>query len=138
VTSSRGDIENALQRLFMGMDTRRIEIVGDCYTPDARLTMELPGSEPVTVVGRDAITARLESMWQTFPPAGTKHLLTNLVVERETDDEAEVYSYLTSIRIIDDVPTLAASGWHRDVVVREADRWRISRRHQVVDARRKH
>lgn len=132
--SARSGIENTLYRLAWGTDRRDIEYIKSAYAADARWTREAaPGKEKLVLDGRDAIAAHLESAWAKTQQPNSKHAITNILIERETEDRAEVRSYKTVVRIDEGVPVVASSGWYDDVFVNEGGTWLIKERILLSD-----
>ena len=125
-----GEIQQTIARLAWGTDLRNIEYIRECYTPDAVFTVT--GSR--VVEGRDAILAGIESTWEKTPPSIGKHLVTNILVERETDTEAEVVSYKNVVRVVEGKPVVVSTGWYRDHFVNDGGTWRIKARTLTNDA----
>ena len=124
------EIQQTIARLAWGTDLRNIDYIRDCYVPDAVFTVT--GSR--VVEGRDAILAGIESTWAKTPPSIGKHVITNVLVERETDQEAEVVSYKNVVRVVDGKPTVVSTGWYRDTFVNDGGTWRIKARTLTNDA----
>ncbi len=132
--SHRPDIENALHRWCWGMDERDLAVVADCWTEDARMHVNLPGRDPMEVVGRAAILARLQKAWDDNPPtAMVKHVTTSVHIEDETDEEASVRSYVVSFGLNDSRPALFSLGRHHDRLMLQDGVWRLRERRQTID-----
>jgi SnoaL-like domain len=130
--TASADIQQTLHRLAWGTDLRRIDYIEACYTPEARFTVT--GDKGRVVEGRDAILQGIESTWSKTPPSIGHHLITNSLVERESDTDADVVSYKTVVRVVDGKPTIVSSGWYRDHLVKEGDVWLIDDRALTNDA----
>ena len=128
--TASAEIQQTIARLAWGTDLRNIDYIRDCYVADAVFTVT--GSR--VVEGRDAILAGIESTWAKTPPSIGKHVITNILVERETDQEAEVVSYKNVIRVVDGKPTVVSTGWYRDTFVNDEGKWRIKARTLTNDA----
>jgi hypothetical protein len=125
-------IQQTLNRLAWGTDLRRIEYIEQCYTADARFTVT--GDKGRVVEGRDAILEGIQGTWSRTEPSVGHHLITNVLVERETDNDADVVSYKTVVRVVDGKPLVVSSGWYRDHLVLENGTWKIDDRTLTNDA----
>jgi 3-phenylpropionate/cinnamic acid dioxygenase small subunit len=130
--SSSAEITQTLNRLAWGTDLRRIDYIERCYTPDAVFTVS--GGKGRVVEGRDAILAGIQNTWAKTPPTIGHHLITNILVESESANEAEVVSYKTVVRVVDDRPVVVSSGWYRDRLVKGDGEWKIAARTLTNDA----
>jgi 3-phenylpropionate/cinnamic acid dioxygenase small subunit len=131
--SASSEIKQTLYRLAWGTDRRDLAYITDAYTADVRWTRAISDDEAEVVEGRDDLMARLERSWARTPQPVSKHVISNVLIERETDEEAEVRSYKTVIRVVDGTPTVASSGWYHDVLVNEKGTWRIKERTMYTD-----
>jgi hypothetical protein len=130
--TAASEIQQVLHRLAWGTDLRRIDYIEHCYTPEARFAVT--GEKGRVVEGRDAILAGIQSTWDKTPPSVGHHLITNMLIERETADDADVVSYKTVVRIRDGVPLVVSSGWYRDHLVKRDGAWLIDDRTLTNDA----
>lgn len=128
------DIQNTLYRLAWGADQRDVGSLEAGFTADVTWIRELSPERVEVVEGRDAIIARMQDVWSKTPTPNSKHMITNILVHRETADEAEVTSYKTVIRVVDGKPTVGSTGWYRDFLVNESGTWRVKKREIVQDA----
>ena len=62
-----------------------------------------------------------------------RHVTTNVVVQDETENSANVMSYLTLLVTDGGVCRLQATGVYRDQFVLDGGKWKISRRHLDLD-----
>jgi 3-phenylpropionate/cinnamic acid dioxygenase small subunit len=63
-----------------------------------------------------------------------RHVTTNIVVRKETDDSAVVSSYLTLISVKDGAATVLSTARYEDELRREGDgAWRFTKRHIQLD-----
>jgi 3-phenylpropionate/cinnamic acid dioxygenase small subunit len=132
--SARSGIENTLYRLAWGTDRRDIESIRASYASDARWAREVaPGETDLVLEGRDAIEGHLQETWAKTPRPNAKHVITNVLIDDETDDRAEVTSYKTVVRVVDGKPTIASSGAYRDVFVNLGGTWRVQERVLLPD-----
>ena len=124
--SASAAIQQVLTRIAWGTDLRDADLIASCYTEDA--TFSVTGPTGRVVEGRAAILAGVQRTWSSTPPSKGKHLITNVLVERETADEAHVRSYKTVVRDVDGVPQVVSSGWYQDRLVLRDGEWRIQER----------
>jgi SnoaL-like domain len=132
--SACSDIQNTLYRLAWGADRRDVDSLEAGFTEDVTWIRELSPEHVEVVEGRDAIIARMKEVWAKTPAPNSKHMITNVLVQSETDQEAEVTSYKTVIRVVDGKPTVGSTGWYRDFLVNESGTWRVRKRVIVQDA----
>lgn len=130
--SAVAEITQVLHRLAWGTDLRRIDFIEQCYTPDARFTVT--GDKGRVVEGREAILAGIQATWEKTPPSIGHHLITNVLVEAESDSDADVVSYKTVVRVVDEKPVVVSSGWYRDHLLKADGEWRIADRTLTNDA----
>ena len=124
--TAAGEIQQVLHRLAWGTDLRRIDYIEQCYTPDARFTVT--GENGRVVEGRDAILAGIQGTWDKTPPSIGHHLVTNMLIESETETEADVVSYKTVVRARDGAPLVVSIGWYQDHLVKRDGVWLIDAR----------
>ena len=132
--SASSDIQNTLYRLAWGADRRDVDSLEAGFTEDVTWIRELSPEQVEVVEGRDAIIARMKDVWTKTPTPNSKHMITNVLVQHETEHEAEVTSYKTVIRVVDGKPTVGSTGWYRDFLVNESGTWRVKKRVIVQDA----
>jgi ketosteroid isomerase-like protein len=103
--------------------------VAAMFTQDARFVRPA-GGDPV--VGRDAIRASFESR----PPRKSCHLITNIVVDVLTTDEASARSTLVLYAApagATEATSPALIGGFRDRLVRTSDGWKFAARNGFLD-----
>lgn len=130
--SAFGEIQQVIHRLAWGTDLRRIDYIEACYTPDATFTVT--GDNGRVVQGRDAILAGIEATWSKTPPTLGHHVVTNVLIENETGDAADVVTYKTVVRSVDDTPKVVSMGWYQDHFVNDGSGWKIESRTLTNDA----
>jgi ketosteroid isomerase-like protein len=141
--SARGAIENTLYQYSLGYDEADMDLQADCFTADAVIL----SGEDDRIEGREVIktffTERRAD--RTRRSEQSRHVVTNVYIRNETEDEAVVVSYLTLLttpneggaartekRVVDTEASFA-SGWYRDRFVRDGDKWRIRERQVHLD-----
>jgi uncharacterized protein (TIGR02246 family) len=103
--------------------------VAAMFTQDARFVRPA-GGDPV--IGRDAIRASFESR----PPRKSCHLITNIVVDVSTADEASARSTLVLYAAsagATEANSPALIGGFRDRLVRTSDGWKFAERAGFLD-----
>ena len=131
--SEAGEIRNTLYRLAWGGDQRDLQCLRDGYTADARWVRQVTEDQVETVDGLEAILARSQEVWSKNPGAKNRHVISNVFIQRETEDEAEVTSYKTMIRNVDGKAVIASTGWYRDLMVKQAGAWKVKDRYITQD-----
>jgi 3-phenylpropionate/cinnamic acid dioxygenase small subunit len=64
----------------------------------------------------------------TGPGSSTRHVITTLAVDVETEEAASADSYWIFYRDTTTAPTIFNMGHYHDTFVKEADAWRLARR----------
>ncbi|MGY1712094.1 nuclear transport factor 2 family protein [Geodermatophilus sp. SYSU D00758] len=132
--SARGAIENVLNRYSIAYDENDMTEMADTFAEGAVLSMRIAGGDLIgPFEGKEAVMKLM-----TDSLAGQtdqrRHVTTNVVLRKETDDSAVVSSYLTLISVKDGTATLLSTARYEDELVREADgAWRFTKRHIELD-----
>ena len=103
--------------------------VADAFTDDGRFVRPAGGD---AIIGREAIRASLESR----PPRKSCHLITNVLVDLTSADEASARSTLLLFAApagAMDAASPALIGGLKDKIVRTADGWRFAERIGFLD-----
>jgi hypothetical protein len=134
----QSDLERPLQLYAWGYDEAEWDLMAEAFAEDGMLVTEqdpLIGDETTPgPTGRDAIIERFKGTRQTFTDRGEvpRHVTTNVLVERATDDEAWVRCYyLFGVQRREAFHTLGVSRYY-DHLVRDGDTWRIKTRRNVA------
>lgn len=122
----RAEVEDLLARYALGYDEGDLELIAECFTADAVMSIEVAGAEPAgPFYGREAIielvraTARSQSDRR-------RHVLTNLVLEHE-GDRARARSYLTLFAVADgELRAVTTGDYDAELRVTEHG-WRLTR-----------
>jgi uncharacterized protein (TIGR02246 family) len=132
--SARGAIENVLNRYSIAYDDNDMAEMADTFTDDAVLTMRIAdgdligpfeGKEAVMKLMTDSLASQNDQR---------RHVTTNMVVRKETDDSAVVSSYLTLIQVKDGAAKVLSTARYDDELRREGDgAWRFTKRHIQLD-----
>lgn len=131
--SARGALENVLNRYSIAYDDNDMAEMADTFTDDAVLTMRIAdgdligpfeGKEAVMKLMTDSLASQSDQR---------RHVTTNMVVRKETDDSAVVSSYLTLIQVRDGAAKVLSTARYDDELRREGDAWRFTKRHIQLD-----
>jgi hypothetical protein len=131
--SERAEIENALYRWAWAYDECDLDAFVDALWPDASVTVEsADGTVVGPLVGSDAIREFFGSRLAVRTDA-RRHVTTNLVIDEEHATRARTRCYLTLVKYEEGLPTLAGTGWYKDVVERRDGVWKILERHAFLE-----
>lgn len=126
----RTEMMNAFHRYPLAQDQRDVELLASTITEDFTMVyVGLDGAIERTIEGRDTFIAGYRRAWADvsgLPPQ--RHLITNVIVEHETADEAQLRCYQTVIKSIDATPVLIGMNWTETLMVKQAGRWLLQRR----------
>jgi hypothetical protein len=132
--SARGAIENVLNRYSLAYDDNAMTEMADTFTDRVVLSMRIAGGDLIgPFEGKEAVMKLM-----TDSLAGQtdqrRHLTTNMVIRKETDDSAVVSSYLTLVSVEGGTATLLSTARYDDELTRESDgAWRFTKRHIELD-----
>ncbi len=132
------EVRALLYRVCYANDERDAELWESCWTEDAEMgggsRSEVAAGKANVFQGRAAITAALTHAWKQQTQR-RRHVLSNIFLVEDGDDEAVVNSYVTLFLIRDEGrPKLDITGSYRDHVVRANGKWKIKKRHAVMDS----
>ena len=132
------EIRALLYRVCYANDERDATLWASCWTEDAEMgggaRSQVAAGSTNVFKGRDKITAALTAAWKNQTHR-RRHVLSNVFLVEEADTEAVVNSYVTLFLIEDEGrPKLEITGSYRDHVVLQDGRWRIRKRHAVMDS----
>ncbi|MGY1743483.1 MULTISPECIES: nuclear transport factor 2 family protein [unclassified Blastococcus] len=132
--SSRGAIENVLNRYSIAYDQNDMAEMADTFADSAVLTMRIAGGDLIgPFEGKEAVMKLMTDSLASQTDQ-RRHVTTNLAIRKETDDSASVESYLTLISVQDGKATLLSTALYQDELVKEADgAWRFTKRHIELD-----
>jgi 3-phenylpropionate/cinnamic acid dioxygenase small subunit len=116
-------IAQLLYRYCAAHDSRDLEKLGECFASD----VELLGAR-----GRQAVVDRYASGYQHLTKQ-RRHILTNVFIVEDGEEEALVQSYITLYLIHEGQLQLHLTGVYRDRVVIEDGQWRIRSRQATMD-----
>ncbi len=123
----RRDVEqitDVLNRYATGIDTKNWALFRTCFTDDARFDYGEIGQ----CSDADGITEFMVAAHQRM--SDTKHMLQNMVVDRQGHDHATAVTYVHAVQALaaDPNPWIDGVGQYEDQLVRTDDGWRISAR----------
>jgi len=129
--SARDGIAQTLARYALGLDEGRDDLLADCLCDDVVLNFPALGQ---TVVGREDAIAYLQGRRATRSDVNeqARHVITNLYVVEEDEAQALVTSYYILV-VTAAEGTRTSSGWYRDRLVRDGERWRFAERTILSD-----
>lgn len=132
--SARGAIENVLYRYTLAYDDNDMAEMADTFADDAVMTMRIAGGDLIGPFdGKDAIMKLMKDSLAGQDDQ-RRHVTTNMVLRKETEDTATVNSYLTLIAVKDGQANLLSTARYDDELRHEADGvWRFTNRHIELD-----
>lgn len=123
------DIVQLTQRLhafFSHLDERRYEELAAMFLPEGRWLRQGQWLD-----GRAAILAALRARPATMR---VRHIISNVVATRRSEDEAEVQAYMTAYRRLEgQPPALFSINLVGNVFHRQAGRWMLAEQQLVRD-----
>jgi 3-phenylpropionate/cinnamic acid dioxygenase small subunit len=127
-------IENTLYRAAWGFDENDIDLVAAQFTENARMTLQIgrDGDLIGPFEGRAAIR-KLHADSFAAQTDQRRHNISNLIIEKETEDSASTVSNLTLLSIENGAARVLSTGWYRDELVRDGGDWLIQNRHIYLD-----
>jgi len=128
---------SAIDQLFADygwpMDSREFSVLGDVFTEDAEFTIVITGGDTIgPISGRDAIVEFCSSTVGDQQDQ-RRHVITNVRVGPQTENDATVTAILTLIVVADGGLTVKSSGLYRTHVVDDGGAWRFSSMHLTLD-----
>ena len=125
--SDRAAICERIARYCWAYDERRIELLGDCFTPDAIWEGSVLGQVPIgPFEGREAIVDWLGKFWP-HQMDQRRHMLLNTIVEEQTGETAMTSSYLLLMASTGEAISMESMGFYRVTYRRDGSVWRIAR-----------
>ena len=113
-------ISETAHRYAWAFDERRVDILADLFTEDVAFSFSVRGDDPVDASGREEVMTMLQA--SMLPGLGTRHLLVNHVVERLTENAAELFVYF--VLLVTREPWLpVSSGFYRFFLRKIGSRW---------------
>ena len=130
--SIRDEIENTLSLWALGYDERDVPMMESAFAKDATMILDIGPERLGPFVGRDEVIKHMTDHHE-IQTDQRRHVVSNIVVDVKSEDEAAVVSYLTLLVTDENVLRLQAAGVYRDRFVKQADGWRIAERHLSLD-----
>lgn len=129
-----GPVSNLLSKYAWGYDSNQLNLLGECFTEDASLTMKLAdGSIVGPFVGRTAIVNLMSESMGTQSDQ-RRHVTTNLFIESTGAESLHVISTLTLFGSESGQTSLLCTGVNDDLLVRVEGDWLIQSRTLELDA----
>ena len=131
--STREGVAQTLAKYALGVNESRPDLLEDCFTDGA--VLGFPASGGIRDRGRDAIVTGLlaRSADRRARNEQSRHVITNLYLEQQTETSATAISYYLVVETSPDSQRIR-SGWYRDSFVNEVGTWRIEERNVHLDA----
>jgi hypothetical protein len=128
---------DALEQLFAQygwpMDSREFAYLNDVFAKDASFTVEIAGGDTYgPIEGREAIYGFVSETVGAQTDQ-RRHLITNVRVERATDEGVIATAILTLLVIENGSLQVKSSGLYRGEVIREDGAWRFANLHLFLD-----
>lgn len=128
---ARAQIEETMYRYAYGFDVDDIDLMVSAFSEDAELVTSR-GNHRGRATLRDFYQARRDN--RTAAGEQTRHVVTNLRIELESEDRARASSYYTlTVTGPDRTVVLGSVGTYDDELTRDGDGWLITRRHTQAD-----
>ena len=131
--TARAEIENLLNRYSLAYDKPDMDVMAGTFTDDAVMSLRIAGGDLIGPFdGKEAI---MKLMTDSLASQNDqrRHLVTNLVIDDETDDSATATSYLTLISVADGTATLLSTAVYEDQLRKDGGAWRFAKRHIELD-----
>ncbi|MGB3698337.1 MAG: nuclear transport factor 2 family protein [Gordonia sp. (in: high G+C Gram-positive bacteria)] len=121
---TRESIENLINRYSLGYDTADMDAIAGCFAEDAVFRMRLPGNDPLSFDGRDAIMALMRQSAQSQTDQ-RRHVNSNLIVHGTEGGVTRTTHYLTLLATENGEIELLTAGVYRLEIVVEGDDLRL-------------
>ena len=132
-TSDKLEIQELLSRAAYYFDERRLDELGECFAPDARMLVHINDVGDVgPFEGREAIRKLMADTLASQTDV-RRHVISNFFFEEEADDAATVVSSLVVFSIENGEIKVIISGIYRDRVVKNGGTWQIGDRYLALD-----
>jgi carbon monoxide dehydrogenase subunit G len=116
-------VQQLLYRYCHAHDSRDVELLRTCFSKDVTM---------MGVTGRDTLVEIFANGYKQLT-AQRRHVLTNVFITDDGDEQCQVQSYITLYLIQDDKLELHLTGVYRDTLVIEDGEWRIQTRDATID-----
>ena len=125
--SDRAAFCERIARYCWAYDERRIEQLGECFTPDAIWEGSVLGQIPIgPFEGREAIVDWLGKFWP-HQKDQRRHMLLNTIVEEQTRETAVTLSYLLLMASTGEALSMESMGFYKTTYRWQDSVWRIAR-----------
>ena len=125
-------IQDLLARVVYGYDQKDLDMIRACFTVDAHFSLTVAGNDYPPNLGREAIIAMMtESLNKQRDKR--RHVISNIFFVEEETERAQVCSMMTLHAIKDNDLHTLTTGYYRDDVLLDGDRWYIDRRRASID-----
>jgi len=132
-SSDKLRIQELLSRAAYYFDERRLEELGECFAPDAKMLVRITGvGEVGPFEGREPIMKLMADTLASQTDV-RRHVVSNFFFEEEGGDAATVVSSLVVFSVENGAINVIISGIYRDQVVRNDGTWQIGDRHLALD-----
>ena len=125
-------ITGILNHAGTAYDTGDLEYILDLFLEDAVFELVITGNEPMVFDGKENIRALFEGAHETQTDQ-RRHCITNIYFEDETDTSVTAKSNLILISVEHGKLNVLSSGVYTDGFVLIDGRWRLQRRHLLLD-----
>ena len=133
-TTLKLEIHELLSRAAYALDEHALEMLGDCFAPEAEFHLQIAGAPPIPpFVGHTAIMG-LFSGAMAAQTDKRRHVVSNIFFDEAGDTACRVFSNLTLFGTENGVIRLICAGLYRDRFVRRGGRWYITERRLELDA----
>ncbi|MFW0795862.1 nuclear transport factor 2 family protein [Gordonia sp. CPCC 205515] len=117
---TREAIENLINRYSLGYDTADMDGIAACFADDAVFRMTLPGNDPISFEGKDAIMALMKQSAETQTDQ-RRHVNSNLIVHGTDNGVTTTTHYLTLLATENGEIRLLSAGVYRLGIVGDDD-----------------
>ena len=129
----RDSLEQLFAQYGWPMDSKEFPTLNQVFTKDASFTVQIAGGDTYgPIEGREAI---YDFVSQTVGAQTDqrRHVITNMRLERSTDEGATATAILTLLVIDNGQIDVKSSGLYRGDIVQEDGDWRFSNLHLHLD-----
>ena len=126
-------IQEMLSRAAYSFDERKLDMLEQCFWPDATMLVHITGTGDVgPFEGRDAIMKLMKDTLDSQTDV-RRHVISNFFYEAESSASASVVSNVVVFSVENGKIDVIISGVYRDDVTKADGRWGISHRHLDLD-----
>jgi hypothetical protein len=126
-------IHELLNKAAYGYDAREIEMLSNCFTEDAVMTMRVADGNLIGPYKGNAAIMGLMTRSMEQQTDKRLHGISNIFFENEGNESTVVLSSLTLIATDNGKANLLSTGIYRDEVVKAGNRWQIKKRHLELE-----